>query len=96
MTAPTHCGREMARHGTVGRLLANGTTIAVQRYHCARCGTTVRVRPEGVGRQRTTEDERATMRRLRLNSGMSLAAIAREMAMLGVYVSIPTVWRAVR
>lgn len=93
---PHHCGRKMARHGTITRLLANGSTIDVQRWRCATCGFTQRALPEGVGVRRTTEEERAAMRRLRKNTRMSIAAITREMAVAGVHVSRATVWRAVR
>ena len=89
---PACCDRPMARHGTVTRLLANGNTVEVQRWHCHTCGSTRRVYPEGVGPGRLTATEIALMRRLRARP-MSCRAVAGVMAGWGVRVTAVTVWR---
>ena len=91
--APACCGYPMHRHGTVDRILANGSTTTGQRYHCSVCGQTTRVLPDGVAwGSKVTDAEVVLMRRLR-DRGHTVREVAEILNGRGVQVSAATVQR---
>ncbi len=91
---PEHCGRPMQKHGAVTRLLGNGSTVEIPRFHCQTCGHTMREYPPGVGQSRVTATDRRAMLLLQ-SRGLSCREVADEMKARVVYVSTTSVWRAV-